>query len=174
MKNCVIRVLAVCVTCMMVSNSFGQTSGTQTFNVIVPPSISIVAPTATTITHDETDNNQNFQPQSWAVRGNGLNGVTVTFETASPFVHATDSTFKRDAKLSLAVGTTAGPAAWTVSKAIDTTAYASSDNDASVVATSNGVGRANLNLTVTFITDEFGSFAEGTYSTTVTGTVAAN
>ncbi len=146
-----------------------NTNGSQKFNVIVPPSISLTAPSEVTITHDETDNDQTFAPQSWAVSvENGLNGVTVTFETATPFVHITANLQAR-CRPAVSVGTTAGPAAWTISKATDTTAYGSNDDSASVSVTSNGVGRANLNLSVKFITNGFGTFAAGTYSTTVVG-----
>jgi hypothetical protein len=155
------------------STLHAQTTGTQNFTVSVPSSISITAPTAASITHDQTDNPQAFPAQTWLVKGNNLAGVNVTFETGSAFVHATDNSFKRNAKLDLAVGTTQGPATWTVGTATDTTNYASNDGVAQVTASSNGVGRANLNLTVSFLTEEFGTFAAGNYVTTVTGTVAA-
>jgi len=108
------------------------------------------------------------------VKGNSNAGVNVSFATANPFIHTTLPTFKRDAKLNLAVGTTQGPATWTVGVAQDQTNYLLNDGIAAVTATSTGVGRANLNLSVTFVTEEFGVFAAGDYSTTVTGTVAAN
>jgi hypothetical protein len=146
---------------------------TQSFKVIVPASVSIVAPAAATLTHNETDAPQAFPAQAWTVKGNSLNGVNVTFSTTSPFVHATDNTFKRNAKLDLAVGTIQGPAAWTVAVASDTTNYTNNDGIAQVTASSNGVGRANMNLTVSFITEEYGVFAAGDYLTTVTGTIAA-
>jgi hypothetical protein len=97
----------------------------------------------------------------------------VSFATTTPFVNSTDNTFKRNAKLDLAVGSTAGPAAWTVGVATDTTNYAGDDGIAQVTASSNGVGRASMNLTVSFIGGEFGDFAAGDYLTTVTGTIAA-
>ncbi len=148
-------------------------TASQTFTVVVPQNISITAPGAVTITHDETDNNQSFAQQSWVVKGNIRNGVLVSFATGSAFVHTQDNTFQRNAKLDLAVGTTAGPATWTVTKATDQTDYATADGVASVEANSNGVGRAAFNLGVTFITEEFGLFAAGDYVTTVTGTVTA-
>jgi hypothetical protein len=149
-------------------------SASQNFKVVVPQSISITAPAAVSLTHDETDNPQAFQPQPWVVRGNSLSGVNVTFATSAPFTHATDSTFKRDAKLNLALGTVQGPATWTVDVNNDQTDYINNDNAALVSATSNGVGRATFNLSVTFVTEEFGVFAAGDYLTTVVGTVTAN
>ena len=145
----------------------------QVLKVVVPTSVSIVAPVAATITHNETDAPQAFPSQVWTVKGNSLNGVNVSFATTTPFTHATDNTFKRNAKLDLAVGVTQGPAAWTVGVASDTTNYVNNDGVAQVTASSNGVGRANMNLTVSFITEEFGVFAAGDYLTTVTGTIAA-
>lgn len=145
----------------------------QNFTVNVPSSVSIVAPAAVSLTHDQSDNPQAFPAQAWVVRGNTLAGVTVNFTTSQPFTHATDSSFKRNARLELALGAVQGPAAWQVITAADQTDYVANDNVADVSAQSNGVGRANLNLTVKFITEEFGVFAAGSYTTIVTGTVAA-
>jgi len=164
----------VSVLSLLTGSASAATSGSQVLTVIVPTNISIVAPTAATLTHDQTDNPQAFPTQNWVVRGNSNAGVNVSFATANPFVHSTLPAFKRDAKLNLAVGTTQGPAAWTVGVAQDQTNYLLNDGIASVTATSTGVGRANLSLSVTFVTEEFGVFAAGDYSTTVTGTVAAN
>lgn len=150
---------------------FAQTG--QGFNVVVPQSLSITAPTAVSLTHDQSDNPQAFPDQSWVVRGNVRNGVTVTFATSAPFVNLADDNFKRNAKLELAVGTTQGPATWQIDTATDTTDFAANDNVAQVAASSNGVGRANLNLKVTFVTEDFSLFAAGDYVTTVTGTIAA-
>ncbi len=140
----------------------------------MPQSISISAPTTASLTHNQTSDNQAFPAQTWTVRGNTLAGVTVQFGTSTPFVHATNSDFKRDAKLDLALGTVQGPAVWTVTTASDTTNYGGNDNAAQVAAASNGVGRANFNLTVTFLTADYDSLAAGNYGLTVTGTVAAN
>ncbi|MBU6175395.1 MAG: hypothetical protein KGQ60_16420, partial [Planctomycetes bacterium] len=150
-------------------NATAQSSGNQSFNVIVPSSISITAPTGVTITHNETDAPQLFPEQTWVVRGNSRNGVAVAFKTITPFTHTQDNNFKRDARLQVAVGATQGPATWNVGVASDTTNYLNSDNVAEVSVNSNGIGRANLNLTVSFVGGEFGVFAAGTYATTVTG-----
>ncbi len=154
-------------------SSFALAGDNQTFTVVVPTSISITAPTAASITHDESNNPQAFPAQTWAVKGNVRSGVTVSFATSQPFVHAEDNTFKRNARLELALGTVAGPATWNVTTAADQTDYVNNDGIAQVNAESSGVGRANFNLTVKFITEEYGVFAAGNYVTTVTGTVAA-
>ncbi len=154
------------------SDAMAQSS--QGFTVNVPQSLSIVAPTvAAVISHNETDAPQAFPAQVWAVKGNTRNGVNVTFSTATPFVHSTDSSFKRNAKLDLALGTVQGPATWALGTTSDVTNYVADDGIAQVTASSNGVGRANFNLTVSFITEEYGLFAAGDYVTTVTGTIAA-
>lgn len=174
MKNQFVRIVASLAAVVVLSNCLlAATTGTQTFTVNVPSSISIEAPAAVSLTHDETNNPQAFPAQSWTVKGNTLNGLTVAFATAQPFVHATNNTFKRNARLELALGGVQGPAAWTVTTAADQTDYVANDNVAQVAAESNGVGRATFNLTVKFLTEEFGVFASGNYSTTVTGTVAA-
>jgi hypothetical protein len=151
-----------------------QTTANQTFTVRVPTNISITAPSNVLLDHDETENNQSFPNQSWAVKGNVQNGVTVSFATNQAFTHTTDNTQKRNAKLDLALASSNGPATWNISKATDTTDYANNDGEASVQVSSNGVGRANFNVAVTFITNGYGTFLAGDYQTTVTGTVTAN
>jgi len=92
-------------------------------------------------------------------------------------VNASDTSYKRDARLSLsAAGTPTGPGVWTIGTATDATNYAAStpDNDATVSASSNRTGQASFNLGVEFLTVENDEVAEGTYSTVVTGTVSAN
>jgi len=156
------------------NDASAQTSGSQGFTVVVPRSLTITAPSASTsLDHNLTATPQAFPAQMWAVRGNLRTGVVVNFTTMTPFVHTEDSNFKRNAKLDLAVGSSQGPATWSVDKASDTTAFATGDNDAQVSVSSSGVGRADLNLTVSFLTDDLGTLAEGNYATTVVGTIAA-
>lgn len=175
MKKSVVRTLSFVAICAgFFTNAHGQTTGSQTFTVSVPQNISITAPAAVGLTHDQSDNPQAFPAQAWTVRGNSLGGVNVSFATSNAFTHATDPTFKRDAKLNLALGTVQGPALWTIAVPQDQTNYLTGDGVAQVTASSNGVGRASFNLAVTFITEEFGTFAQGDYTTTVVGTVAAN
>ena len=152
-------------------------TGTQTFSVVVPSNISITAPAspAALTLPDNSDLTLSFPAQSWAVKGNSRNGVAVTFAVAQPFVNASDTSYKRDARLSLsAAGTPTGPGVWTIGTATDSTNYAASDNVAAVSVTSNRTGQANFNLGVEFLTVENDEVAEGTYSTVVTGTVSAN
>jgi hypothetical protein len=156
----------------LASAASAQTTGSQAFNVVVPRSLTITAPSASTsIDHNLTADPQSFPAQVWAVRGNLRTGVVVNFTTSAPFVHTADPNFKRNAKLDLAVGSSQG--VWTVDKPSDTTAFATGDNDAQVSVSSTGVGRAELNLTVSFLTDDLATLAEGNYATTVVGTIAA-
>ncbi len=170
--------LAALLLASSASTAMAATTGSQKFTVTVPSNISIVAPpTNVSLTHKETDSNEVFEDQTWTVKGNTLAGVNVTFVAVSPFQHTdTSTTFKRNALLGLAPGTLTGPATWTIVKGSDATDYANATpkNTATVKASSNGVGTAELKLSVTFITDGFGTFAAGTYETTVTGTVASN
>jgi len=169
-----ILTIAVAVALLPASTLFAQTTASQQFTVTVPTSISITAPSDVVITHNESDNDLAFPSQSWVVRGNTTAGVSVSFSTDQAFTHTTDSSFQRDAQLGLAVGSSAGPATWTVGTASDTTDYDNGDGVATVQALSNGVGSANFDLAVTFVTDIYGSFAAGDYETTVTGTVSSN
>ena len=153
---------------------FGQSSATQKFTVSVPTSVSIVAPTEASLIHNQTNDNQSFLPQTWTVKGNSSKGVNVSFKTGSAF--ATASGDKRDAKLTLELKSKAGKGDWTITTPTDSTDYANSTpkEQASVAATSNGIGRAELDLKVEFVGGEWGLFAAGEYSTVITGTVAAN
>jgi hypothetical protein len=152
----------------------GQTTDSQLFTVRVPQNISISAPSDVLINHDLSNTDQAFAAQAWDVRGNTATGVTVNFSVNTPFIHQTNNTFKRDAKLSLAKGTTTGTANWTVTSSTDQTNYAGAKNNATVTAASDGAGRANMLVSVTFITGDVGSVLAGDYVTTVTGTVSAN
>ena len=154
--------------------AMAQTSGSQKFRVVVPTSISITAPNEVEINHDESDNDQSFDPQQWIVKANVTQGVNVSFATTTPFTHTTLPQFKRDARLGLSTASSIGPAEWEVTQETDQTDYANDDGVALVTAVSNGVGRATFNLAVQFITDDYGTFAAGTYESTVVGTVSAN
>lgn len=166
--------LALIAAISFASQASAATTGSQKYRVTVPTNISITAPADVSITHDETDTDQSFPAQQWTVKGNVLAGVSVSFSTGTAFTHTTDPSFKRDAKLDLSVASNSGPGSWSVSQASDQTDYDNSDEVATVQAASDGVGRATFDLAVSFITEEFGTFAAGDYDTTVTGTVTAN
>ena len=156
------------------SSAMAQTTASQRFTVTVPSAIAIIAPANVSIIHDESENDQPFAPQQWVVKGNSLAGVSATFETNQAFTHTTDPTSKRNAQLGVSINSSVGSAAWTVTQASDVTDFANNDGVATVGVASDGFGRANVDIAVSFITDGFGSFASGEYDTTVTGTVTAN
>jgi hypothetical protein len=165
--------VAVCLSLTVVGVASAQQTANQTFDVTVPVSLSISAPTASVaLTHDKSDNIQNFASQQWSVAGNNGTGVTVSFATATPFTHTANNTYKADARLALSLGTTTG-STFTVTTATDTSNFVANDNSASVAADSNGPGSAQMNLAVSFITGNFNTLAAGTYRTIVTGTIAA-
>ena len=166
--------LSAFVAVVAVASAALAQSGSQKYTVVVPSSLTITAPADVSLTHDESDNDQAFPAQQWVVKGNSLNGVSVSFATSQAFKHTTEPTYKRDLTLGLAVASSNGPATWNVTQASDTTDYVGSDEVATVAASSNGVGRATFDLSVTFITDSFGTFAAGSYETTVVGTLTAN
>lgn len=172
MKNCIRIIAIVAVFALAPSSAKAQTTASQAFTVIVPTSVSITAPAAASLTHDQTNNPQAFPAQTWVVRGNSTTGMNVSFASDS-FTHASLPTFKQNSRMSLAVGTTQGPASWTVGVPLSTSNFLTS-TPATVTASSTGIGRANLNLIVSFVTEEFGTFASGNYVATVVGTVAAN
>ena len=165
---------AVTILAISASSSFAQTTATQSFTVVVPQSLAITAPANISLNHDLTNNNQSFAAQSWNVRGNTTTGLSVNFAVAQPFTNTTNNAFMRDVQLGLATGATTGPATWSVTKATGSTNYAAGTQTANVAATSNGVGSANMLLSVTFLTGDVTTIAAGNYVTTVTGTVTAN
>ncbi|MCA9066828.1 MAG: hypothetical protein KDA96_27365 [Planctomycetaceae bacterium] len=160
-----------------------QTTDSQTFTVTVPSSLSISAPADLSLTHDTTNNDQVFVPgadpaRHWAVLCNSAAGASVQLTAQSPFVHATDSSYKRDAALSLSVSssdnTGGGAAIWSVGTSSAATDYAGGTNTATVTASSAQPGKATLALTVTFVTNNYGTLLQGDYVTDVVGTITAN
>ncbi|MCA9057940.1 MAG: hypothetical protein KDA85_05555 [Planctomycetaceae bacterium] len=160
-----------------------QTTDTQRFTVTVPSSLSITAPADRTLTHDTTNNSQVFTPggdtaNHWAVLCNSSAGASVNITATSPFTHTSDSTYKRDAALNLAVSssdnTGGGSSIWAVTQSTASTDYANAVNTASVTASSAQPGKATLALTVTFVTNTYSTLLQGDYVVDVVGTIAAN
>lgn len=162
----------------LLASSYYSHSATdsQRFQVNVPSRVSIVAPASdsTQVYGGLGNANISFPREDWVVASNSLNGATVVLQTATCFQHTLDPLTKRDGRLALRVNSTTGPALWAVTRAIDTTDYASGDEDAVVQAISNSIGEANLGLTVTFMTGVGADLVEGDYSLTVIGTISAN
>lgn len=173
LRKCVTGVICAAVVLVAQSGAFAQTTASQGFNVIVPSKLSISAPPAISINHDETDANQVFPPQNYVAQCNGANGATVSFATTGPFratVGAT--TYRRDAGVALALGSGDPGAGWavTVGSATATTAAPV----ATVTAASSAPGGASLVLTLTFVDGDFSALPAATFSTTVNATITAN
>ena len=162
-----------------------QTNGaddplTQRFTLTVPRNITITCPNINvTMTHDETDTNQTFPTQTWEVKGNTTNGVTVTFQLTGPFdlIGGTGQTHQmRDASLAIAIASTQGPAVWTPGAPTIATDILGGGAAPIYSADSTGVGRAFFDLDMTFVNalgpDGYGSYQAGDYTTTVIGTVS--
>ena len=151
-----------------------QATDNQVFTVTVPTVLTITGPANVTVAHDQSDSNQAFAAQQWTASVNDVDGATVIFQTNQAFTHTVASSYKRNAKLDLAIASSDAGANWSVSTATDQTNYAGADGVAAVQASSTAPGDAAFNLTVTFITTDFSSLAAGSYTTTVTATLTAN
>lgn len=154
---------------------------TQVFTVEVPVTIDVTAPSAPSpATKLADDNDVVFSNQQWTVVANDIDGSSITFE-ATPFLSTQGgSTANRDTKLDLTIVSQAGYSGqttlWAVTTASDTTDYlgVGVNDKATVAAASTDAANAVFALDVTFISGVHGTFASGTYTTTVTGTIAAN
>lgn len=177
-----LKVVSAVVVVAGCQSAMAQTTDTQRFTVTVPSSLSIVAPADATLTHDTTNSDQVFLPGAitanhWQVLCNSNAGATVNLTTNSAFTHTVNSSYKRDARLDLAVSSTDNNGAlaiWGVTTASDQTNYVGADNTASVQATSAEPGKATLALTVTFITNTYSTLLQGDYQIDVVGTIASN
>jgi hypothetical protein len=148
---------------------------TQRFCVRIPSHMTVTAPTSVVVlTHDESGNDQTFAKQHWDVQANINRGVTVSFSTNQAFTNSVDATFKRDARLDLAVSSADTSAGWTIEVASDQTNHASSDELATVQARSIKPGSATFDLTVTFVADSNTPLAPPDYELEITGTLTAN
>ncbi len=171
---------ALLVSAQMAKTAPITASDSQTFTVTVPKRVSITAPNAgVTRTLPNSSATLAFPNQVWQVKRNVLHGVGVTFVVQQPFTNTTDSTYKRDAGLTVAVasGSSTGPATWTVAgtgSAQTDYAAAVPVTTATVSASSDKVGQAAFNVGVSFLTVDINNVAEGSYVTTVVGTVTEN
>lgn len=158
------------------ASALAATSGSQSYTMNVPSVLSVSGPGDVVIAHDHSDSNNSFGVQQYAVSGNQRLGATVTFATSQAFTHSTASSYKRNARLDLAIASSDLLALWLVTTASDQTDYraATPDGTAQVAAASALSGNATFNLTVTFLTEDFSTIATGSYSTTVTATLTAN
>lgn len=162
-----------CALVVLASQSGAFAQNSQTFNVVVPSVITITAPSAVSINHNQTDANQVFPVQAWSAKCNNGIGGTVSFSTNNAFLAVVNgTTYKRHAQLNLAVGSADAGSGWNTLIASDTTT--ASDEVATVSAVSLKPGDATLNLTMTFLDTDFSVLPAATFALTVTATISAN
>ena len=173
LRKLVTGVLCGVVVLASQSGAFAQTTDSQTFNVIVPSTLSITAPPAVSINHDQTDTNQVFPVQGWLAKCNNGIGATVSFSTGTAFQAVVGATtYKRNAAMNLAVGSAEVGSGWATVVASATATAAAPV--ATVSAKSTAPGDATLNLSMTFVDNDFSVLPAATFSTTVTATITAN
>lgn len=160
----------------------------QLFTVNVPKRVTITAPTPTVtknltladLTAAELTSTDDvaMAPQTWAVKANAKNGVKVDFDTL-PFTnmtHPLDNIYQ-NAKLQVTQGAGSGPATWTLSTAsnVATTDYTSITTPGVRISyTSDKVGSSDFVVAMTFVAPDLNAVTEGSYQTTVVGTVTEN
>ncbi|RLS58116.1 MAG: hypothetical protein DWH91_03265 [Planctomycetota bacterium] len=170
--------------------AYTATTGSQQYTVSVGKNVNIVAPTEPmlktyTVADLEaaeavTDDTYAFTAQTWAVKGNVKDGVTVDFGMA-PFLnmdYPTDN-ITQDGRLAVSKVTQNGPATWTLESAsgsadTDAANVDPAARNAAVQFSSDGVGQATFDVTVTFLASDINAVVEGEYVTTVSGTITEN
>lgn len=165
-------VLALLFVIAFATNSIADTNASQTFRLAVPSSSTVTPPSQQTITATEIDGDLTFAPQTWIVQGNAMEGIVVDFGVQYAFRHTDDPTLKNDALLEVAIASTTGVANWTVNKSSDATNVNLNDEEASVQIASDGVGVANVELSVTFKYDPQRVLASGPYELTLMSTIS--
>jgi hypothetical protein len=159
----------------LLASSFGSIlfadEPAQVFSVSVPVESSVRPPSDVTVTHDLTDNDQQFPPQTWNVGSNSQTGLVVDFTVESAFTHHVNAESKSNAILSVDVASSSGPGKWFATKVADRTDVASGDESASVRVESDNVGSAAINLNVGFDESDQFEALPGTYRTTVVATL---
>ncbi|QDS87329.1 hypothetical protein EC9_15070 [Rosistilla ulvae] len=170
-RNPIAPVLSLGMSLAFAASGHAQVTDSELFRITVPSTLSITAPTSEiSQIHDETDNDQSFPAQRWLVTANNTAGAIAVFQTDQAFTHTADSSYKRDALVTLAK--VAGDA-WSVTTPSASTSYASSSEIASVAAESSAPGAASFDLGVSLVEETFTDLAAGDYELTVTGTITA-
>ena len=170
-KHVALLLLLVAALFMLPESAHAQ-SARQTFQVVVPTRVSASTPSSAGLTFDLAETNKVFPVQTWTVHGNAVAGVNVSF-AAQSFINTSRPSVQRDAELQLEIGDSHGPGAWAVqvNRSASNFHY---DIPAVVTAQSTGLGRANLKLSVAFLSDSQDMLASGDFIATVVGTVSGN
>lgn len=172
---------------LVVARTAFTASDSQQFTANVPKRVTIAVPVASvtrtltladlTAAETTTTDNVEFAVQTWSVKANSRLGVKVDFDT-TPFSNTTYPTggFYQNAKLQVTRGTTTGPAIWTLASAsnVATTNYTAVIPGVRVSYTSDRVGSADFLVGMTFVAADLSTVTEGSYHTTVVGTVTEN
>jgi hypothetical protein len=159
------------ITLGFAASAQAQLVDSETFRVRVNSLMSIQAPAAlVSQIHDQTNNDQSFPVQRWLVTANHPIGATAVFQTNQAFTHTVDSSYKRDANVTLTKFS--GPA-WTVLVPAASTNYGAGTEVVSVSADSNTAGSAAFDIGVTLDETTFADLAAGDYEMTITGTLTA-
>jgi len=158
----------------LISSSVSAQSGVQTLGVMIESGLTITPPTTSvSVLEGNSDSDTVFPVQTWTVTCNAANGGTVVFSASQPFVHDSDLSYKADVHLTLALGPVV-EADWMLVTSSDTTNIAGGDATAAVSAVSSRAGGVELDVVVRFKNGNSSKLAAGTYSTVLTGTIAAN
>jgi spore coat protein U-like protein len=150
---------------------YGQTEQ-QKFTVNVAEGIAVTTPPQPEINIELTPGFDAFPVQLWNVRSNSVAGAVVEFATSGAFAHETMTGVKVDAGLDVAISSSTGPSNWLVTQGSDNSSYATGDESAVVQIVADGVGTAQVGLTMRFVQSSLEVIPVGEYSSTVTCTVA--
>lgn len=177
LKVRLLPVLLALVCCSVTtSTASAQLSDDALFCITVSEALGIVGPTAPiAIFHDGSSNDNVFPAAVWSCIANDADGSVVTFSTLTGMVNTALPAVARDVRLDLAVSSADAGSGWSATVATDQTDITNVVPDlvATVQAESTGPGNATLDLTVTFVTDDFSTLVPGIYCTTVVATITA-
>ncbi len=165
------RIVALLMVWSLASCCYGQ-SESQKFTVNVPEGVGVTSPPQSNVNLTLTAGSDAFPEQIWNIRSNSEAGVVVEFAASGAFTHETLAGVKVDAGLDVSIPSTSGSAAWQVTQASDRSSYASGDERAVVQLVSDGVGTAQVGLTMRFVQSSLDVIPVGEYSATVICTVS--
>lgn len=161
------RIIALMLVWSLASCCYGQ-SGQHKLTVNVPEGVGVTTPSQSNVDVALTAGSDAFPEQLWSIRSNSDAGVVVEFATSGAFAHDTLAGVKVDAGLDVSIPSTSGSAAWQVTQGSDKSSYATGDESAVVQVVSDGVGTAQVGLTMRFIQSSLDVIPVGEYSTVVT------
>jgi len=162
------------------STSWAQATDDHTLEVAVPSVLTITAPVAAlSENHAATDADFSLTTQQWVANCNSVAGATIIFTLEQPFIHTTAPTYKRDARMTVALdsGASDAAAAWVVAAPVAVaTDYDLGVplNSVTVAAASTAPGIATFDISVDFLTEDYSTLPNGTYTTSVSATITAN